>query len=863
MKNALFFALALAAVPLFSQTEKGASPVANPQSAYAHQHSTRAVVVGISDYQHKSIPDLQFADRDARAFAGWLATLPGGSLPQENVTLLLNENATAGRVVAALDGLAETAEEGGLTLIYFSGHGDIEKTTSRQNGYLLCHDAPATTYPAGGCVPLGYLQDIVSTISEKKGLVVLVTDACHAGKLAGSAINGTQTTNAALARQFANEVKIMSCQANELALEGEQWGGGRGVFSFHLVDGLTGLADQNGDGSVSLLELGRYLEDHVTAEAAPHPQTPVALGDRAFQLARTGSAVAGGTPKPPANIKKTEMRGFISAADSVAHNGFLAAIGRGDFLEPAGDCAELFYQKLAASPSAAPMLGLLRRNYAAALQDEIQQAINALLDNDPYEANNWYFHPEKYSRYPAYLDRAIQLLGEKHYMTASLKSKKAYFEGYEIAKTMVGAEGDPARRDSLRGAAKGKYLAGIGFDPDAAYLYFAIGDLYYLTSPYQTDSLLLWCKRAFEHSPGWVTPALEISNEYKSAQGQMDLAEKWMLEAVKVLPNSYLVQWRLSWLRAVQGRRDELVEICKKLIAEKPDLFNGYATLGGSIYIMDGDFPETERVLRQAVAIDPSLSSPVNPVLGVSICKMRRVNEGIEMLLSILGRADFAGRSEVIGYLTEAFGQKGDFEKAEQFAQRAVGENILPWYQTISLLNLGKIRVRQNRLPEAIILFEKSLAADPTPDAYFALDWAWLGDVARLQNRLAEAEAYFKKAIAYRSGSGWEEMYCLDEAHYLYGNFLLRQDRDTEAAAAFQKSLDMRKKGFWGEYGFALLAAKQGRKTEALDWLEKSLDNFYPDDKSILAEPLFSKIKKTKRFKAMMLKNFPPGWEEK
>ena len=49
----------------------------------------------------------------------------------------------------------------------------------------------------------------------------------------------------------------------------------------------------------------------------------------------------------------------------------------------------------------------------------------------------------------------------------------------------------------------------------------------------------------------------------------------------------------------------------------------------------------------------------------------------------------------------------------------------------------------------------------------------------------------------------------------------------------------------------------------ALDWLEKSLDNFYPEPESILAEPLFSKIKKTKRFKAMMLKNFPPGWEQR
>ena len=39
----------------------------------------------------------------------------------------------------------------------------------------------------------------------------------------------------------------MSCQPNEYSIEGEQWGGGRGAFSYHLVDALYGLADANAD----------------------------------------------------------------------------------------------------------------------------------------------------------------------------------------------------------------------------------------------------------------------------------------------------------------------------------------------------------------------------------------------------------------------------------------------------------------------------------------------------------------------------------------------------------------------------------------------------------------------------------------
>jgi tetratricopeptide (TPR) repeat protein len=858
----LFPLLLLTVVTSSSQDTKGARPINQSTSQPVNQ--TRAVVVGISDYQHKSITDLHFADRDAEAFADWLSRGlgTGGNLSPEQIQLLTNGRATAAQVVAALDGLVDSCAEGDVAIIYFSGHGDIEKVTARQNGYLLCHDSPATGYPAGGTLSLGYLADIVFTIAEKKCKVVLVTDACHAGKLAGAAYNGTQTTNAALAKQFANEVKIMSCQESELSLEGEQWGGGRGVFSYHLVDGLVGFADKNADGMVSLLEIGRYLEDRVSAEAAPHPQTPVTLGDRNFALARVDMPLlaewqkvkSGGKPA----FRSTDMRGILSGQDSAMYQAFQAALQRRDFLEPAGNCADFFYRQLLESASMRQMHGLMRRNYAAALQDEIQQAINALLDNDPYEANNWYFHPEKFSRYPEYLDRAIELLGEKHYLAPSLRSKKAYFEGYAIGKAQVLQEPDPARRDDLREDAKRKYLEAISLEPDAAYLYFAVGDLYFINNPYQTDSLVLWCRRAVERSPTWVTPLLEIAYEYQSGQQRIDQVEKWLLEAQRILPNSYLVMERMAWLRQWQGRRDEAVEMCRRMIALKPDLFNGYATLANTIYNMDGDFVEMEKYARKAVEVSPdSYSNWGHGLWAISLFGLRKKREAIDLALKQIESSEVLDKDALYYWLADWYGQLGEYEKAALYARKCVEENRAPFWQTMVFLNFGKIRIRQGRLPEAVELFEKSLSANASPDANRILTWAWLGDVARLQNRPADAEAYFQKSLAYSSGSVWEEMAAKDEAHYLYGNFLLRQNRLDEAREQFQKSLDMRRKGFWGEYGFALLAARQGKTREALDWLERSLDNYFPEAKPILEEPLFSKLRKTKHFRELMAKHFP------
>ena len=123
--------------------------------------------------------------------------------------------------------------------------------------------------------PIYYLQLVIETISlDNNAKVLLITDACRSGKLAGNAIGGSQLTSQNLATQYANEVKILSCQPDEYSIEGEQWGGGRGAFSYHLIDGLYGMADIDSDLNVNLKEIDRYLEDHVIRGSGPRKPKP-------------------------------------------------------------------------------------------------------------------------------------------------------------------------------------------------------------------------------------------------------------------------------------------------------------------------------------------------------------------------------------------------------------------------------------------------------------------------------------------------------------------------------------------------------------------------------------------------------------
>ncbi|MFZ1514509.1 MAG: caspase family protein, partial [Saprospiraceae bacterium] len=223
-----------------SSVGRGASPIGT-KTEQSTSGATYAVVVGISDYQDKDIPDLRYADKDAEAFANFLRSEAGGKLDKDHLKMLLNKEATMAQFANALDWLWENVKEGDQAIIYFSGHGDVEKKSLTQPGFLLCWDAPARVYMAGGAFALPMLQEVISTLSiQNKAKVIVITDACRSGKLAGNSVGGAQATASNLSKQFANEIKILSCQPNEYSIEGEQWGGGRGAFSFNLVNALYG-----------------------------------------------------------------------------------------------------------------------------------------------------------------------------------------------------------------------------------------------------------------------------------------------------------------------------------------------------------------------------------------------------------------------------------------------------------------------------------------------------------------------------------------------------------------------------------------------------------------------------------------------
>ncbi len=249
-----------------------------------------AVVVGVSRYMDADIPQLQFAHRDAEVFAEFLMSKAGGSVPKENIRLLTDSGATQAAVYTALSGLAKKCKKNDLIFFYFSGHGDLENLTLFNNGYLICYNSPPANY-IGLALSIRDVNELANSFSVKtKANVVLITDACHSGNMSDSRSAGNVLSGQQLVEANEKVVRIASSKPDQLSNEKADWGGGRGVFSYYLVNGLKGLADKSRDGIVTFGELKKFIESSLENDPVlkmeNKVQTPVLSGKDAFPLSK-------------------------------------------------------------------------------------------------------------------------------------------------------------------------------------------------------------------------------------------------------------------------------------------------------------------------------------------------------------------------------------------------------------------------------------------------------------------------------------------------------------------------------------------------------------------------------------------------
>ncbi len=246
-----------------------------------------ALVIGISDYADDRIEDLPFAARDAAAFEQWLLSKRGGGYDRANVRCLQDANATGAAMREALfEWLAQPIEED-LVTIFFAGHGSSQSPDNTGNLFLLPHDADYDKV-AASAFPMWDIHTAIRRFIKAKRIIV-IADACHSGGIgrefsitrrAGRGMKVIPVANAFgdLARVSPGVIVLSASDATQLSREGSEWGGGHGVFTYFLLRGLAGAADQNRDAAVTVGELVPYLSEQVR-RATRSAQSPKVSGD--------------------------------------------------------------------------------------------------------------------------------------------------------------------------------------------------------------------------------------------------------------------------------------------------------------------------------------------------------------------------------------------------------------------------------------------------------------------------------------------------------------------------------------------------------------------------------------------------------
>lgn len=266
-----------------------------------------AVVIGISQYDHSgsTIPNLQYADKDARSFLDFLKSPAGGNLPDDSVTLLLNDQATTQNIRHALFTFLTAAQPQDTVVIFIAGHGAPDPHDPR-NLYLLTADSKADDMGATA-FPMWQMQDVFERILKAKK-VITIADTCHSYGFSGARAE-TEGGGNNLINQYVQHYAskgeravITASDISESSYEDARWGNGHGVFTYYLLKGLQGEADKNHDGVVTAGELFAYLKQSVpqATEGKQNPRAMVGLAS-ALPISILHGRPAEAHPKSPAS----------------------------------------------------------------------------------------------------------------------------------------------------------------------------------------------------------------------------------------------------------------------------------------------------------------------------------------------------------------------------------------------------------------------------------------------------------------------------------------------------------------------------------------------------------------------------------
>lgn len=746
--------MAFSACNVFAQPTDKSFPISPVGNTYA-------IVIGISSYQDPDIPKLSFSNKDAIVFSDFLMSVPGGSVPSDNIKLLTDSMATIGEVDKAIRWLMSNCKENDKVFFYFSGHGEMENVTMSKNGYLICYNTPSVAFVNMG-LSIDYLNDVVNTISvQTKAKVVVITDACHSGQMNGKNFKGSLFVGEQLMLKKENEIRMASCKPDELSNENENWGGGRGVFSYYLVNALQGgLADANHDGVVGVGELKAYMEASMAKDpvlkSEGDVQTPVINGSADFGLAKV---VASERKKIEEDIKRDSFS-IVRVLNATA------ALNDEDNTEPADYFfIQLKKQNLAGLTDSLKLNTLGSESIAfAIIKNLIENAVTEKAKNKLLELENELkIDKGKFSRFN--LDIASTILDAgQNVITNYIRGDEAELErrryynssnsGYDVYTRMFSVALKLSKGDkyySTKAAVFLHYFSGL-------VLRFKI----VLTAKPKSviEAALAEQKKALALE----THAAYIYNELGilyMAQNNRQKAEENYLLAAKLSPYWALPRANLAYLYTVNNSTAKAFEACgiaDSLQSGLPCVSNTYGLLYGNA----GNQLLAEEYYRASISLNSRHYLPFQRLGFVYLNTTRYA-----LADSFFYEAELRkkGLHFIKGNPYNDFTGDGIEDSLDK--ECVINELDLQKNDPLAFFYLAMRSYNKKDTAKAVKLLRHVIDLDKTNPLAFH----YLGKIYYEQRKWAEAEIFFKYAMDYRLDSIAIAQYC--KAAAVNGNYTI------------------------------------------------------------------------------------------
>ncbi len=251
-----------------------------------------AVIIGIEEYQDSRL-NLEYTEDDATAMYQVLSTKE--NIPEQNIHFLLNEKATKAAISKAFrDWLPEHVKPGDFVVVYYSGHGiqgpdrNPKDEQDNEDEYLVPYDFDISSLET--TAETGVRDDLIAEwLGKLPSDTVVIFDSCYSGGGIKMISKGTPRNPYALLprlkmvkstspnvsppegmqKEFSGLSEhitfLASCQPYQSAQE--YLGLKHGIFTYYLIKGLQGAADQNNDGQIFVSEAFRYTEQQMSSDA--------------------------------------------------------------------------------------------------------------------------------------------------------------------------------------------------------------------------------------------------------------------------------------------------------------------------------------------------------------------------------------------------------------------------------------------------------------------------------------------------------------------------------------------------------------------------------------------------------------------